>query len=138
MRQLLAAVERSHRAGVLHWDVKPENVVVDDGTAPDVDDDDDRKKNRRHHRQPPPPPPEEITCKLCDFGTSEPMTEGRREYSPLATSEPYRAPELFLGLADYDGRIDSWGLGCVMAELLVGTGGAFFEGKTRRTSSPTR
>ncbi|XP_034593080.1 putative cyclin-dependent kinase F-2 [Setaria viridis] len=55
---------------------------------------------------------------------------GGRECSPLATSDAYRAPELFLRSADYDGRVDTWGIGCIMAELLAGTGAAFFEGKT--------
>ncbi|OEL26059.1 putative cyclin-dependent kinase F-2 [Dichanthelium oligosanthes] len=127
MRQLLAGAERSHQAGILHRDIKPKNVVVDDGTAYMIRNtayvNDGKKKKLQ-------PTTEEITCKICDFGMSEPMTQKKREYSPLATSDPYRAPELFLGSTDYDGRIDTWGLGCIMAELLFGTGGAFFEGKT--------
>uniref|UniRef100_A0A4U6W9Z4 [RNA-polymerase]-subunit kinase n=1 Tax=Setaria viridis TaxID=4556 RepID=A0A4U6W9Z4_SETVI len=138
MRQLLAAVEASHHAGILHRDIKPENVVVDDATAdrirnppPPDDDEDDHKKRKQRRMPPPPPPPEEITCKICDFGASEPMAAGGgRECSPLATSDAYRAPELFLRSADYDGRVDTWGIGCIMAELLAGTGAAFFEGKT--------
>ncbi|KAM0823240.1 hypothetical protein ACQ4PT_071000 [Festuca glaucescens] len=32
----------------------------------------------------------------------------------------YIAPEVLLGQTDYDGMVDMWSLGCVMAELLTG------------------
>ncbi|XP_066333687.1 putative cyclin-dependent kinase F-2 [Miscanthus floridulus] len=44
----------------------------------------------------------------------------------LASSGPYRAPELFLGSKDYDSRVDTWSLGCIMAELVAGKGVPFF------------
>ncbi|CAN6231644.1 unnamed protein product [Urochloa humidicola] len=142
MRQLLDAVDAVHRAGFLHRDVRPENVLVDDATAdrirntppPKNTDDDDVGGGR------PQAPAEKIECKICGFGSSEPMAmpaagcvRRRRECSPspLVRSDAYRAPELFLGSTDYDGRVDSWALGCIMAELLVGTGSTpFFHGKT--------
>ncbi|KAL6634336.1 hypothetical protein ACP70R_027007 [Stipagrostis hirtigluma subsp. patula] len=129
MRQLLAGVEWSHRAGVLHRDVKPENVLVNDGSGDDTRSPADGQKERKEKK-----PAGEITYKICDYGMSEPMAlppeKTKREYSPLATTCEYRAPELFLGSTDYDGRIDSWGLGCIMAELLAGAGGrALFDGR---------
>ncbi|XP_066310782.1 putative cyclin-dependent kinase F-2 [Miscanthus floridulus] len=45
---------------------------------------------------------------------------------PLASASPYRAPDLFLGSKDYDGRVDTWSLGCIMAELVAGNGVPFF------------
>ncbi|KAI4966367.1 hypothetical protein ZWY2020_041204 [Hordeum vulgare] len=33
---------------------------------------------------------------------------------------PYMAPEILLGKPDYDERVDTWSLGCVMAEMLTG------------------
>jgi serine/threonine protein kinase len=38
---------------------------------------------------------------------------------PAGTSG-YRAPEVLLALPQYDGRVDTWSLGCVMAEVLIG------------------
>jgi serine/threonine protein kinase len=32
----------------------------------------------------------------------------------------YRAPEVLLELPEYDGRVDTWSLGCVMAEMATG------------------
>ena len=32
---------------------------------------------------------------------------------------PYRAPELMLGLAQYNEKIDMWSLGCIFGELLI-------------------
>jgi serine/threonine protein kinase len=31
----------------------------------------------------------------------------------------YRAPEVLLGMKKYDEKIDLWGVGCVLAEMLT-------------------
>lgn len=54
--------------------------------------------------------------KLIDFGSSCFSTDHPTTY---IQSRSYRAPEVILGL-DYDGRIDVWSLGCVIAEQLTG------------------
>jgi cell division cycle 2-like protein len=58
---------------------------------------------------------------------SKPAAQADKDDSGLlASSSPYRAPELFLGSKDYDGRVDTWSLGCIMAELVAGNGVPFF------------
>lgn len=33
----------------------------------------------------------------------------------------YRSPELLLGTKKYDSKIDIWSLGCIFAEMILGT-----------------
>ena len=35
-------------------------------------------------------------------------------------TRPYRSPELLMGSRSYDGAVDMWAVGCVLAELLAG------------------
>jgi len=112
MEQLLAGARHAHRAGILHRDIVPENVIVDMDSARD-----DGAIGGR------------MVYKICGFGVSEPAAQAEKDDSGLlAASSPYRAPELFLGSKDYDGRVDTWSLGCIMAELVVGDGVSFFGG----------
>ena len=89
-RQILEALDFVHRLGLIHCDVKPENIVI-----------------RSYSR---------CEVKLIDFGSSCFTTDHPTTY---IQSRSYRAPEVILGLP-YDGRIDIWSLGCVVAEQLTG------------------
>ncbi|EES00040.1 hypothetical protein BDA96_03G015600 [Sorghum bicolor] len=106
MEQLLAGARHAHMAGVVHRDIVPENVMVDMASG-------------------------RMVYKICGFGMSEPaaMQAAEKDDSGMvASSSPYRAPELFLGSKDYDSRVDTWSLGCIMAELVAGNGLPFFGG----------
>lgn len=92
MRQLLDGVAAMHAAGVMHRDLKPDNVVV--GPRGDL--------------------------KICDFGMSRVATAGAPPYTSPVVTLWYRAPELILGSQEYDSLVDTWSLGCIMAELLAG------------------
>ncbi|KAL6623122.1 hypothetical protein ACP70R_018243 [Stipagrostis hirtigluma subsp. patula] len=96
MRRLLEGARAMHDLGVLHRDLKPDNVVVD-GRG-DV--------------------------KICDFGLSRATAAGGggggAPYTSAVATLWYRAPEVILGSQDYDAGVDTWALGCIMAELLAG------------------
>lgn len=90
--RLLDALEAAHRAGLVHRDVKPSNVLLcDDGRV-----------------------------KIADFGIAkaDDQTELTREGSLLGTAS-YLAPEQLTG-GDVDARADLYSLGLVMYECLTG------------------
>lgn len=94
--QLLVGLDAVHRAGVVHRDVKPANLLLE-ATG----------RGRPHLR-------------LGDFGVALPVGEPRltRAHVVVGTSG-YQAPEQHLG-ADPDPRQDLWATGIVLAELLTG------------------
>lgn len=89
-RQVLIALRFVHKLGLVHSDVKPENILLGSYSRAKV--------------------------KLIDFGSSCYLTDRQSSY---IQSRSYRAPEVVLGLP-YDGKIDVWSLGCVVAEMFTG------------------
>nr|BBC28445.1 serine/threonine-protein kinase PRP4 [Yamagishiella unicocca] len=88
--QLLVALRHLRKNGVLHADIKPDNILV----------------NARRTK-----------VKLCDFGSA--MLAGDNEVTPYLVSRFYRAPEVILGMK-YDFAMDMWSVGCVVYELFTG------------------
>ncbi len=68
-KQMLVALHHLKNCGVLHADIKPDNILVN------------KKRN---------------IVKLCDFGSA--MLSGDNELTPYLVSRFYRAPEVILGL----------------------------------------
>ncbi|XP_075988622.1 uncharacterized protein LOC142984746 isoform X2 [Anticarsia gemmatalis] len=89
--QMVAAVGYCHSNGVVHRDLKAENLLLD-----------------KH-----------MNIKLADFGFSNEYTSGS-PLATWCGSPPYAAPELFEG-RQYDGpKADIWSLGVVLYVLVCG------------------
>jgi Tol biopolymer transport system component len=111
--QMADALDKAHRHGVVHRDLKPDNVMLT-----------------------------KSGIKLLDFGLAKPVVGGvgvassgaaTMTHSPLTTEGTlvgtfqYMAPEQLEG-QEADARSDIFGLGCVLYELA--TGRRAFEGKS--------
>jgi eukaryotic-like serine/threonine-protein kinase len=103
--QMLAALNATHLVGVIHRDLKPDNVfLVPDRGAPGA-----------------------IRVKILDFGiaklTGRPLAgqPGRPRTKNLILGTPaYMAPEQCRGGAEVDARADLYAVGCLLFELLTG------------------
>jgi len=90
--QLLAAVEFAHRSGIVHRDIKPQNVMIDrDGTI-----------------------------KVMDFGIARAGDSGMTEAGSILGTAQYLAPEQAKGY-QVDERSDLYSVGVVLYEMLTGT-----------------
>lgn len=101
--QLLRGLKYIHSANVLHRDVKPSNLLVDT---------------------------DNLLLKISDFGLSRVVDSNydhHRHLSECASTLWYKAPELLLNSKSYDSKVDIWGAGCVLAEMLLGK--PLFEGR---------
>ena len=107
MWQLCRAVGYVHGLGVAHRDIKPQNLLVDERAR---------------------------FLKLCDFGTAKRVDAGEPSISYVC-SRFYRAPELILGSTHYTTKVDSWSIGCVLGEMLVGS--PLFPGATSESQMKT-
>ncbi|KAJ8925182.1 hypothetical protein NQ315_001367 [Exocentrus adspersus] len=89
-QQLLLALKLLKKTGILHADIKPDNILVNES---------------------------KLVLKLCDFGSASVINEN--EITPYLVSRFYRAPEIILGIP-YDYGIDMWSAACTIYELYTG------------------
>lgn len=131
MRQLLSALTALHDCvGLLHADVKLENVLLADAAATEAE------YRALADGTAPPEATEELSrVKLVDFGTCRKLDTQRREATLIQTRE-YRAPEVIVGVPDSQitGRTDVWSAVCVAYELL--TGCFLFDAKAQGLDGP--
>jgi serine/threonine protein kinase len=124
--ELLSGIAHAHASGVVHRDVKPENVLVEHRTG---------TPSRADGLTPTPLPTsgpssvprsgasdegDRIAVKLTDFGIAKLLdAQGVTSTGQVLGSPAHMAPEQIEG-GDVDGRADVFGIGVLMYECLVG------------------
>ncbi|XP_062986386.1 serine/threonine-protein kinase PRP4 homolog isoform X2 [Elgaria multicarinata webbii] len=89
-QQLFLALKLLKRCNILHADIKPDNILVNESKT---------------------------ILKLCDFGSASHVADN--DITPYLVSRFYRAPEIIIGKI-YDYGIDMWSVGCTLYELYTG------------------
>merc|ERR1711892_1420067 len=90
VQQMLLALKIIKKANIVHADIKPDNILVNES---------------------------KLLLKLADFGSASHVAEN--EITPYLVSRFYRAPEVILGMK-YDFAIDLWSSGATFYELYTG------------------
>lgn len=107
---VLGALASAHDAGVVHRDVKPENVLLEHKLARD-DLDGDASGELPGHR---------VRVKLTDFGIAKLLdVQGVTSTGQVLGSPAHMAPEQIDG-SDVDERADVFGAGVLLYECMVG------------------
>jgi eukaryotic-like serine/threonine-protein kinase len=93
-REAAGALDYAHRHGLVHRDVKPENILIQDGQAI-----------------------------VADFGIARAIdagSDGAGDGARGTGTPAYMSPEQAAGSAAMDGRTDIYALGCVTYEMIQG------------------
>jgi serine/threonine-protein kinase len=98
MKQLLAALEYSHKEGVVHRDIKPANLMIQPGPK----------------------------VKVMDFGIARLESSSLTQMGTVVGTPTHMAPEQLMGVPA-DGRADLWASGVILYEMLTGVSPFFAE-----------
>ena len=92
--QIFRGLKYIHSANVLHRDLKPGNILVN----------------------------QDCSLRICDFGQSRVRT-GDPDHdaflSNYVTTRNYRAPEMCLCYDEYGPAVDVWSVGCIVAQMIL-------------------
>ncbi|KAG0276218.1 hypothetical protein BGZ96_003407, partial [Linnemannia gamsii] len=86
--QILRGLQHMHSKGIMHRDMKPENLLVSGDTV-----------------------------KIADFGLAREL-KSRPPYTTYVSTRWYRAPEVILKSSAYTCAVDLWAVGTIAAELI--------------------
>ena len=95
MYQLLKGVAHCHRHGVMHRDLKPQNLLVDDDLEGTKEADGT------------------LTLKIADLGLGRAFSVPIKAYTHEIVTLWYRAPEVLLGCTHYAPAVDVWSVACI-------------------------
>ncbi|KAJ7380236.1 Cyclin-Dependent Kinase 7 [Desmophyllum pertusum] len=87
----LQGLEYLHMNWILHRDLKPNNLLID----------------------------EKGVLKIGDFGLARSFGSPTKIYTHQVVTRWYRSPELLFGARIYGTGVDMWAVGCILAELLL-------------------
>ncbi|XP_029553094.1 cyclin-dependent kinase 17 [Salmo trutta] len=90
--QILRGLAYCHKRKVLHRDLKPQNLLINDRGE----------------------------LKLADFGLARAKSVPTKTYSNEVVTLWYRPPDVLLGSSEYSTQIDMWGVGCIFYEMSAG------------------
>ncbi|GLE00084.1 hypothetical protein PINS_up008811 [Pythium insidiosum] len=90
--QLCQALQYCHANRIIHRDVKPDNILID----------------------------ERGDIRLCDFGVARTIQFDGDPLSDYVATRWYRPPEQELRMDRYSFDADIWSVGCILVELLTG------------------
>ena len=90
--QILEGILYCHTNRVIHRDLKPQNILLDESGV----------------------------VKLADFGLARSFTVPLPSLTHEVVTLWYRSPEILLGQKVYSPAIDLWSIGCIYAEMLLG------------------
>lgn len=91
--QLLQGLSYIHNRRVLHRDLKPQNLLVNNDNP---------------------------VLKIADFGLARGSGIPVRSYTNEVVTLWYRCPAVLLGCRKYGASIDIWSVGCIFYEMLTG------------------